>query len=81
MSFAVSWMLARATSSVSVTHPCTTDSRETWGSQLRKHVSTCSATISARARPFDCSYSPMTSSIFSIMAPAVSSNGSTVLTS
>jgi hypothetical protein len=51
------------------------------GSWLRKHISTCSTTASARMRPSTSSRLLMTSSSSDILTPAESSSGSSVLAS
>jgi hypothetical protein len=78
MILAASWTLALAASSTFTTGPYTIVSREALGSQLRKHVST---TFFARTRPSASSYSLMTLSSASILAPTESNMGSTLLTS
>jgi hypothetical protein len=54
---AASWMPVLTGSYVPATGLSTTGSKEMMGSQLRKHVSTCSTTFSARTRPLASSWS------------------------
>jgi hypothetical protein len=81
MSLAVSWTLALVASSASTMGPYTTGSREAFGSQLWKHVSMWSTTLSANTQPSTSSSLPTTPSSDSILAPAESNKGSTMLTS
>jgi hypothetical protein len=53
---------AAAASTGSSAGPCTTGSKEMLGSRLRKHISTCSTTVWARARPSSSIRLPTTSS-------------------
>jgi hypothetical protein len=61
--------------------PCTAGSREMLGSQLRKHISTWSATACARARPSSSRRLSTASSSWDISLPAESRRGSTTLAS
>jgi hypothetical protein len=79
-SFTVSRTPTCVASGTSLVGPYTSASRETWGSWLRKHISTCSTTASAWMRPSVSSRLPTTSSSSDILMPAELSSGSLALT-
>jgi hypothetical protein len=72
---------ALAASSGSSAGPCTTGSRERWGSRLRNHIIMCSATSSARTRPSRSSQLLTTSPTWDILVLSESKSRSTVPTS